>query len=562
MSKRAGLALTIATATLFLILNRSAYKGYFQDDDFSTLSWARFVPDAVFSIELLSPRLSPKNFRPIGAFYYRWIENRFGLDFPKYLVPLHALHLLNIWLLWLIVRRLGISAPGATAAAFFFGFHAALIDAWWKPMFVFDILCATFSLLTLLLYAHHRWILSFFSFWLAYKSKELAIMLPAVLACYELWFGERRWKQLIPFFAVALLFGLQAALMLPVHQGTPYEMQLGPAAQAQTITYYSSQLFFIPYAGLLVLALPLGVRDRRVWLGVAAMCLLIIPLLLLPERLYAVYLYLPLIGAAIALASLADGRYRALAAVFLVLWIPWDFKCFRQMRRVNQQREQQNHAYVNGIEAFARLNPEQRLFVYDYLPEGFHHWGVIGALSCVYRISSINAQYVDEPGAKELIQNGDAAWLHWNSSLNRLDVVRNPSWGTLLTYLKMDVSSPPAQLLEGWYQLEEGFRWTKPDAIAVLLRPEGARSFEVAACLPPEQIVQCHVVSLQVMLDAKPLGRHEFTAPGCQTVRWPAPPGSAGVAKVEFRITPPYPAPKPDPRVLGLPIMAFGFPSE
>ena len=101
-------------------------------------------------------------------------------------------------------------------------------------------------------------------------------MLPAVLACYEVWIGQRRWKRLVPFFAVSLLFGIQAAI-LPVHRGTRYEMQLGLNSLATTICFYSSQLFLLPYAGLLLLALPFFVRDRRLWLGLAAMLLLLIP---------------------------------------------------------------------------------------------------------------------------------------------------------------------------------------------------------------------------------------------------------------------------------------------
>src|SRR5713226_3361680 len=366
MSKRAGSALMLAALALFLVLNRAAYRGYFQDDDLDTMGWARGISIPVFLQYLLSPRLPPANFRPVGALYYHALETSFNLDFPKYVIPLHALHLLNVWLLWLLIRKLGIEPVAATAGAFFFGFHTALIDAWWMPMYVFDVLCATFSLFALLLYTCDRWILSLISFWLAYKSKELAVMLPAVIGCSELWFGQKRWKRLLPFFAVSLLFGVQA-LMLRSHEGTPYQMRLGPGAQATTITFYSSQLFLLPFAGLLPIALPLFIRDRRLWFGLAAMCLLAAPLLLLPGRLYAVYWYVPLTGVAIMLASIADSRYGMAAAVLLVLWIPWDFVHFRELRRANQLRGQQNRAYVQAIEKFAQLNPNERLFVYDDL---------------------------------------------------------------------------------------------------------------------------------------------------------------------------------------------------
>jgi hypothetical protein len=558
MSKRAGWALTIAAIAFFLLLNRAAYKGYFQDDDLDTLGWAGALPASEFLKYLVTPRLSPTNFRPVGAFYYHALETAFGLDFPKYVVVLHGLHLFNIWLVWLLARKLGIGPWGAAAGAFFFGFHAVLTDAWWKPMYVFDVLCATFCLLTVLFYAYDRWILSLISFWLAYKSKELAVMLPAVLACYELWFGQRRWKRLIPFFAVSLLFGIQAAL-LPVHRGTRYEMQLGAGALATTIGFYSSQLFLLPYAGLLLIALPFIIRDRRLWLGFAAMCLLLIPLLLLPGRLYAVYWYVPLIGAAVMLASLADGHYRWAAMLLLVLWIPWDFVHFRELRRTNQRIEQQNRAYVGAIEKFALLHPGERAFVYDALPEEFHAWGVAGALRSVYRNPTITAEYIDQAGAEERIQRGDAAWLHWSRGLSRLDIVRYPRDRPLVPYLKMDITSPATQLIEGWYVLEDDFRWIKPDATAVLLKPAATRNFQVEACVMPEQIQKYRAVSLRVLLDAQLIGQHEFTAPGCQIAQWPAPPVPAGRVKIEFHVEPPFPAPKPDPRILGITMKGFGF---
>ncbi len=67
------------------------------------------------------------------------------------------------------------------------------MDAYWKPMYCFDLLCTAFSLGSILLYAQRRWVLSFVAFWCAYKSKELAVMLPVVLLAWECWFGERKY---------------------------------------------------------------------------------------------------------------------------------------------------------------------------------------------------------------------------------------------------------------------------------------------------------------------------------------------------------------------------------
>ncbi|MCU1276433.1 MAG: hypothetical protein JWO48_3864 [Bryobacterales bacterium] len=80
MTERAGLVLLLATLFLFVILNRPAYKGYFQDDDLDTLAWAQVTPGGGFLHGLLTPRIGPSNFRAAAAFYYHLIGTRFGLD--------------------------------------------------------------------------------------------------------------------------------------------------------------------------------------------------------------------------------------------------------------------------------------------------------------------------------------------------------------------------------------------------------------------------------------------------------------------------------------------------
>src|SRR5689334_3970307 len=193
MSKRLGLSLFLLFAAVFLVLNRGAYHGYFQDDDMESLAWTHWSPASAFAKAALSP-IYQNDFRAVGFFYFHAAEQAFGLDYPKYVAILHLLHLFNVWMLWLLVRRLGAPVIAAAAGCAFYGLHMALFDAVWKPMYVFDVLCATFCLASLLLWARGNWILSFAAFWLAYKSKELAVMLPVVLLCYEYWFGRGRWK--------------------------------------------------------------------------------------------------------------------------------------------------------------------------------------------------------------------------------------------------------------------------------------------------------------------------------------------------------------------------------
>jgi hypothetical protein len=100
-------------AVIFLILNLGAYHSYFQDDDLDTLTWAPYVRSWDFLRFATSPRFCLSNFRPVGAYYYHVVSLLFQLDFPKFIFPLQLAQLLNAWLLWNIIRKLGLDVFAA-----------------------------------------------------------------------------------------------------------------------------------------------------------------------------------------------------------------------------------------------------------------------------------------------------------------------------------------------------------------------------------------------------------------------------------------------------------------
>ena len=149
MSKRAGLLLFAAFAALFLTVNRGAYRGYFQDDEIDNLSWTPYLGPLDFLKGAITPQFQANNFRPVGHYYFHAVEEIAGLHFPG-MSP--------------CCRRSTCSMSGCcgwwrdgwarrcsrSRRCLFFGLHMALFDDLWKPMYVFDVLCATFCLLSLL----------------------------------------------------------------------------------------------------------------------------------------------------------------------------------------------------------------------------------------------------------------------------------------------------------------------------------------------------------------------------------------------------------------------------
>jgi hypothetical protein len=557
MTKRAGAALFLAMAALFLIANRAAYKGYFRDDDLNNISWTRDIPALEYAQAILTPKLFTNNFRPAGHYYYREMSLLYGLDFPKYLPILHLAHILNVWAVWMLARRLGLSPLGASLGTLFFAFNMAVFEVYWKPMYVFDLFCATFSLGSILFYTQRRYVLSFCAFWLAYKSKELAVMLPAVLACYEFWLAEKKnWKALIPFFAVSLSFGLQGVL-LNKNTDNDYAFHFTAAALWTTLSFYSSKILLVPHAGLALIALPLVVRDRRLWFGAAMVFLFFIPLLFLPGRLFSAYCYLPLAGVALMAATVAGlPRLAPVVALLCVLWIPWNLSLLRKNRRETLAADDEVRTYVSALVNFSRKSKATRVFVYDGQPPGFHSWGAEGVLRFLYGHPNPALYSIEDKEAPEALKLDDVALLKWNPDERRLAVLSSK---TQAAYVEMERRPPSWQLGEGWFTQDNGFRWIRPHASARLSLPEGARDFELIVNVPPDQIREAGPIDVSVALNGAGIGRRQLTGNGIQSLRWPVNLQTSGQVNVDFAITPEYRPSNGDSRVLGVAVVAFGF---
>jgi hypothetical protein len=545
------------TALAFVALNFSAYRGYFMHDDFEFLSWAPKVPALEYLKTFFEPIFSAHNFRPAGHFYYHVMGRIFGLDFPPYVASIHLLHILNIGLVWLLLRKLGLSRYASAAGVLFFAFHVALFDAWWKPSYIFDMLAATFCMLALLAYLDGRWILSLLAFWAAYKSKELAVMFPAVLLSYELLLGQKRWKTLVPFFAISFCFGVQALFIAPQKVGI-YAFHFDLRSLVETLPFYAKQLLLFPFSGFLLLLLPVIVRDRRVWFGVSAAILYFGPLFFLPGRLVEVYWYLPMTGVAIALGALVARGHTKAVAIFLLLWLPWDLVMFSRLRRKALALEGANRAYVSALAEFAPSHPEVHTFIYEKSPPGLPGWGIRAALNCLYDRLDSQVYVGGDSNVRSLLHSKPVALLDWDPASRILTIVDWTQADQHASYLDLRRFMSLFQLGDGWYGSEGSHIWTKPDADATLYRQPNAETFELLLVVPPLEVQGKEKVTLRAALGGQPLEPRELTRAGEQTLRWTLPPAPPGLTKVEFHTTPDYRAPQ-DPRVLGIAAKSFGF---
>lgn len=418
LRQRAAILSFLALAMVFWRVNRDAHRGYFSGDDLATLTWAPGGDTGEWLKLLVTPVFNSSNFRPVGAFYYKWLGMKYWLRFRAYSIALQWFHVINVALLLVWLRRLQLPLPASLASCCWFAFSALLLPAFWKPMYIFDVLCCLFCLVTLLLYDRGHWILGLFSMWLAYRAKEVAVMLPLALTAYEFLLGAGRWKRLIPYYAISLNFGVQALLYKAPE--TVYTLHFTPPALLTSTVFYGAALLSGPAVILLALAVPQTARDRRFWWGLVSGVCLLAPMLALPGRLFAVYWYVPMIGMTVAAAALAAQAPRWTLAIGLAVWMAVNYAQVRDAGQALLKEEEEARQYAKDVESYARQNPGRKVILYDGTPEGIKSWGLESLVQFDWKS---NTPKVRPAAEHQTDVEPGTGLLRWNSEQHELVIV-------------------------------------------------------------------------------------------------------------------------------------------
>jgi hypothetical protein len=549
--------LLLTTLVLFWVTNHGAYRNYFQADSLDNLGLAHAIGWDSLLKPLVVPTVPVDNFRPVGMIFLKLMSNTAGLRFHPYIEALQILHVINAFLVFLLLRKLGLSTLAACCGALFFAFHMALFTVLWEPMYVFDLLCGFFCLLSLLTYINGHWIASFFLFWLAYRSKENAIMLPLVVAAWEYRFGPRKWARLVPFFALSLILGVQA-LSHNVTRDSAYTLHFDLASIWKCIAYYSSQLLLIPFAGLAILLALFFRNNRRLFFGVVSFCALVLPMLLLPGRLFSAYLYVPLIAVAICIAALSEYQPKVAIAAVLLLWVPWNYVNMRWLRTTELARSEKARVYVEAVAKVTRENPGVETFLYHGIP--MEWWAISGTAGFIRGgHGDLQVRSISHPDALKFMQSQKpVAILDWQPPLPLVTLVRTPQTPDV-SYINMDRRTPLWQLTSGWNLDNNGpFRWIAPLATARLARPADTKQFELLVNVVPAYLKYEPHIHLRVLLDGHPVGERDFDSETVGPVRWNLDKAPTGPVTVTFEVTPGFRT-SPQDDLMGLSLGSFGF---
>ena len=321
-------------AAFFLAFTWRGMLVYFTGDDMMNLYgyWSRPVAELIkANILFWTPY-----YRPFGGVIYRTFFALFGFNPRPLYVLYYATFLLNLYLAYLVVKRISGSAEIGALATLILSVHGNFSYLYYNAGALYDVYCFLFFFLALLVYIRVRergeyltgWNLVAFiaNFICCLNSKEMGATLPAILVVYELLFRTPHWRRLSDLGRWLMREGRGAWVAsicligyIPVkmsRQGLasslPYVSHFNwttflhdTEAYLGYLTYWNQPFTsgaVIIFYGLLA-AVALILRSRLMWFGLLFFQITLLPVSFVTAR-DGFVLYLPIAGLALYAAVL------------------------------------------------------------------------------------------------------------------------------------------------------------------------------------------------------------------------------------------------------------------
>lgn len=208
-------------------------------------------------------------YRPLQELCYMLNYSICGLDPVGFHLVNLLLHLLVVYLAFLIISQISKNQPIALAASLLYLVHPFHVEAVAYIAGRADLLMACFFLLSVYLYIRYRQqggklylYISAASFIFALLSKEIAIMLPIMLIFYDYAFpNEQREKKIkfrhVPYISIAAIYVALRTSMLNFKAPVAI-MPEGIGLYERTLTFFKA---FFEYVRLMIL--PFGLHMER-----------------------------------------------------------------------------------------------------------------------------------------------------------------------------------------------------------------------------------------------------------------------------------------------------------
>lgn len=604
MTRAAGYLIPAAAC---LILYWPGLMAWFAQDDFAWLglrlsihSWpdfwnALFAPKAQGTIRPLSERL-----------FFLAGERVFGLEALGFRIVVFATQLGNLWLLNRLVERWTGSPWAGMWTALFWVANSALAQSMsWTSAFN-QVLWPCFLLAAL--HCRTRWIEDGSSrarfgewglFLLGFGALELNVVYPAIALAVTFVLRRSRWTDTAPMFAVSAAYTLAHRLMARPAGGSIYQLHLDGSVFG-TLGYYFRMATgiwraefrpewsvwldaaeWVAAAGLAAAILSIAFRRNQwVAVGIVWFVAALAPVLPLRDHITDYYLTVPVIGLAM-IAGIATAQRPLWALLPACVYLAGSAAVARQTVEYNYDRSQLARTLVMGVKQASANHPGKILLLtgvssdqywagvndnpFRLLP-GVEAYLAPGAEDNIDKHPELGdpARFIlPAPAAVKAVETGQA--LVYSTAGPRLRNVTVIWKGIAAQRWKgeladvVDVGQPllADQLLEGWYAIEEGFRWMADRGRIRLAPPGSAKEVYLRAFRSPDETAR-GTITLRIYINGQQAGEATLAAgQGSLEASAKLPSGldRNSSLEVEFRIDPPLVEPGDGGRRLGL---AFG----
>jgi hypothetical protein len=569
MPRVARIAYWATPSLLCLLLYWFGLKAWFQQDDFAWLGLDLMVSDARSFLEALFTPMAQGTIRPLSErLFFMVFVNLFGMDALPFRIAVFLTMFADLMLLCAIVNRLAGSRVAGFAAACLWTVNVGLSTplAWTSAYN--QVLCTLFLLLAFWCFLRYtetgarRWyVWQWIAFLIGFGALEINVVYPALAALYALCCARRYLLSTVPLFVVSALYTLVHRSVAPKQTGEIYRMYFDTSIVSTLGTYIRwtiGQGRFFPrnirghwptlaaeiVVAVGVIAVIVWMIRRRQWLALffAGWFLITIgPVLPLRNHISDYYLTIPSVGLAMLGGWTVARAWRAprsvqvaTALVVLAYAVPSAHATWWQTQYMylGSKRAQ---AFVQRVAYAHKLHPNKILLIRNMDSELF--W--VGFYGDPFRIFGLRDIYLTsdaESRIEPFLESGPLTryFLSETAAMYAInqnkavvyevsgDKLRNVTdlYARLLASRGNDLEFSPRvevgqaayqpQVIEGFHNLEDGFRWMSKRGVVRVRGPRtAAEKLEISGTCPEQQMAQ-GPVSLTISVDGRVIGTHQI----------------------------------------------------
>jgi len=252
--------------------------------------------------------------RPVGWIFVNLINYAVGLNYHAQLSFFIIVHFINTILLYKFVKTIFTEEYYSFLAAFIFACHFPANSTVHYIGAVFDLLCCTFSLISLILFQKNQRVALFFSvlcYFVSVRSKEMSVLLPGVLTLLVWAQYNGRQQEMLknilrrcwPFYIVLLMmmafFLSSKRIGYDVDVNHPIAMKFSSGVFIDNLKLYLLTLMFYTNQHLIIMlsffafAASLLGNYRLMFFSAMSFILMLTPVLFYTHHRFNWFLYIP-----------------------------------------------------------------------------------------------------------------------------------------------------------------------------------------------------------------------------------------------------------------------------